>query len=280
MSRLLLIPLLLALCWGGGFALGKQYRERQVAVHGLSARPRALIERPIAVIVSAKESGPFIERVIRSILSQRYPNFRLFYVDDASTDGSFALAQELLSSAHERPIALVQNRSPLGLSANLLRVVETCDDGEIIVLLRGEEELAHEWALQEINNAYADPEVWMTYGAALRFPDYAPILPSTSPLALRSPTPRAFPPPLTFYARLFKQIAPADLTFAGEYADSDAPFLLPLFEMARSHAAPLSSVAALCHAPAPAPIAGLLEHLALQTPYTPLERLFPAGEAQ
>ena len=43
-------------------------------------------------------------------------------------------------------------------------------DEEIVLVLDGDDCLAHENVLKALNKAYADPDVWMTYGNYLDYP--------------------------------------------------------------------------------------------------------------
>ena len=68
----------------------------------------------LTVVVLCYNSGKFAERTIRSILDSTLANIRVICIDDASSDGSLALLQELQS---ELNFELISNQTNLGIPA-------------------------------------------------------------------------------------------------------------------------------------------------------------------
>jgi hypothetical protein len=52
---------------------------------------------------------------------------------------------------------LIRNPVRVGALENLYRCIHTCDDQEIVILLDGDDWLAHPRVLQTLNAVYADP---------------------------------------------------------------------------------------------------------------------------
>jgi hypothetical protein len=57
---------------------------------------------------------------------------------------------------------------------NLYRHIHTCDDQEIVILLDGDDWLAHRRVLQTLNVVYAESHCWMTYGQYTSWPAPVP----------------------------------------------------------------------------------------------------------
>jgi hypothetical protein len=114
--------------------------------------------------------------------------------------------------------------------------VQSCEDHELIVLIDGQDWLAHEWVLSRLNQYYADADLWMTHGQSCEFPSFQKArthsFPSEEFGRFRSISYSAGPLQ-TFYAGLFKNIDEADLISAG--GSSELSYLLPLVELAGEH---------------------------------------------
>ncbi len=69
----------------------------------------------VSVIVAAHQAADTIGRSIRSLLSQTYPELEVVVVDDASTDGTAAVVEEMMSASDQ--IALRRNPTTRGAAA-------------------------------------------------------------------------------------------------------------------------------------------------------------------
>ena len=250
-----------------------------------SPTPYPLKNHPFAIAIIGRNNGAFVSKTLRSVLTQNYDNFRVIYIDDASTDGSFLEASDAIYGSPESShrVLLVQNEKPLGATLNLLRAAENCTDDEILVVVNGEDSLAHEWVLQTLNRYYANADLWMTCGKYLEFPTFAPgpTLPSEN---IRNVS----LPPLhlkTFYAALFKKIPETDLTYQGEFMpdSADLAYMIPLLEMAQGHVQYLDDVLYLVtqHPEKNEELHRLLEISMREKPaYAPLTHLFEGGKCE
>jgi glycosyltransferase involved in cell wall biosynthesis len=99
-----------------------------------------------------------------SIASQRYRNFDVVVVDDASTEpGQWEWIDRYCR--HQGWLAL-RNEQNLGPLAGLVRATEAaeCDDDDIIVHIDGDDRLAHADVLGRLGQIYSRGEVDLTYG--------------------------------------------------------------------------------------------------------------------
>jgi glycosyltransferase involved in cell wall biosynthesis len=200
--------------------------------------PFALKNHPFTILVVGQNNGATIEKTLRSIFSQNYENYRLIYIDDASDDGSFDLARdEIYASDRLTSTTLIQNEKRLGILANIVRAVQSCQDEEIVVVLNGEDWLAHEWVLQRLNAYYADPDLWISLGQSIDFPSYQ-LIPIYE---IKDQTFRAQPICIShlksFYAGLFKKIRPSDFVYSGTFlpACAELAYMTPMLEMGKAH---------------------------------------------
>jgi len=236
MSKLLGAFLFLGAVFGGAFYFGSEQRALAQKDSSLSFQPTLYptVNRSFAVVIIGRNNGAFVEKTLKSVFSQNYLEFRVFYIDNGSDDGSFDLARDLIrESGQEMRVTMLQNEEPLSLPANLNRVVDTCSDPEIIVVVKGEDWLAHEWVLSRLNQYYANPDLWLSFGQYRQYPDYS--LGISQPLAedqLIRHQPFNASHLQTFYAGLFRQIQTLDLLYSTEFA-----YMAPMLEMAKAHTA-------------------------------------------
>ncbi len=192
--------------------------------------PFPVQNRFFTVVIIGRNNGGSVEKTLASVFSQNYENYRVVYIDDASDDGSFDLASDLIAdSGQSMRVAYVTNEERMGELANLSRAVETCGNDEIVVLLKGEDWLAHEWVLQRLNAYYADPDLWIAAGKYCEYPSYAiggPIFLSGDIRKDLSVSPHL----KTFYAGLFKKVQTPEEKNLGEL-----DYMIPMLEMAGAH---------------------------------------------
>lgn len=205
------------------------------------------VNRSFCVVIIGRNNGAYVEKTLESVFAQNYEPFRIVYIDDASDDGSAELARDLIyASRRFTQIHFHQNEQPLGPLANIAKAVQGCADGEIAVLLNGEDWLAHEWVLPCLNQYYADPDLWIAYGSSRIYPTYqlskASYCEDTGK-SVRTQSGASFPLK-TFYAGLFKKISVADFQYKGEYllGATDPAFMFPMLEMAEGHSQALPDV--------------------------------------
>ena len=200
-----------------------------------------LEHKPIVVLIMSYNNLKWYEKNLRSVLEQNYDNFRIIYVDDASNDGMSEKVGEWATK--DKRIQYVRNSMNLGPMANLYHGVHQCQDHEIVVILDGDDWLAHDRVLSRVNEIYANPDTWVTYGSYIYYPSYkkgecSKLIPQEviSKKQLRG-YPWSSSHLRTFYAGLFKQIKLQDFLLDGKFypAACDYASMIPLLEMAGPH---------------------------------------------
>jgi glycosyltransferase involved in cell wall biosynthesis len=201
-------------------------------------------EKSFVVIVPSYNNAPFCEQNLLSILSQQYQNFRVIYIDDASTDETFEKVQAVVErSSLKDKITLIRQTENQGAIKNIYEAVHSCKDDEIVVRVDGDDFLAHPLVLKKLNRVYYDPEIWMTYGNYLDYPAYKqqPQVCQKFPKSIiqghRFRQYKLVTAHLhTFYAGLFKKVAAIDLMKDGKFLPmANLALMIPMLEMAGGH---------------------------------------------
>jgi len=199
-----------------------------------------LEEKPIVVVIASFQNKKLHKKNLNSIFSQKYDNFRVIYTDDCSPDNTGEYVKKYIIKHNlEDRIILIQNKERMGALANDYNAIHSCNDDEIIVIVDGDDWLAHDGVLKLVNEAYASEDVWLTHGKFIHWPANrveplskaypADVIKNNSYRKMNCPLPLR-----TFYTWLFKKIKLQDLTLDGAFfmRTRDAAMMYPLIEMA------------------------------------------------
>jgi glycosyltransferase involved in cell wall biosynthesis len=204
-------------------------------------------ESKFVVLIASYNNATFVEGNVKSALNQNYDNFRIIYVDDASTDGTDrVLAEVLQHSDKAHLVKVIRNKTSqrTALANQYYAIHNEIADDEIVVILDGDDKLSNSEVLAYLDKVYSskDKKIWLTYGQfrgiqsgqvgfcceypkeiieAHAFRKYEHM-----PSHLR-----------TFYAWLFKNIQKEDLMYKGDFfrMTGDLAMMLPMIEMAANH---------------------------------------------
>lgn len=245
MAKVLTFLLLLVAFFTAGFQGTKRFNDwkmKQTAFYEeVHFKPTAypLHDLPFVIVIVGKNNGAWLEKTLHSVFTQNYPHYRLIYIDDGSDDGSYELAHHFLQG---RPnVQLVRNPETMGILLSLNQAIQSCEDREIVVVLQGEDQMAHEWVLNRLNQYYAHPDLWLTYGQYVSGPEFRPGI--CRPFK-KGEEPRSAPfftsHLKTFYAKLFKQIQEEDLKIP--IGSDEMAFMIPMLEMGEGHIAYIPDV--------------------------------------
>lgn len=247
-------------------------------------------EKPFVIVIPSYNNEKYCQQNILSVLGQEYQNFRVIYLDDASTDRTFERVEAIVKdSPLKGRVTLVHREKNVGSVKNLYDAIHSCKDEEIVVRVDGDDFLAHPFVLKYLNKVYADRNVWMTYGNYLDYPSYEQnpkLCEEFPPSVIRSGSFRKYKwvstHLQTFYAGLFKKIDVEHLKKEGAFLSmaGDVALLIPLLEMAKSHVRHIKDVLYLYNRINP--ISDHKKNLQLQSaceghvrslkPYAPLEK--------
>jgi len=206
--------------------------------------------KPFVIIIPSYNNSLWAEKNLRSVFEQKYDNFRVIYINDASTDGTSSQVDQLIHSwGKNHQIEVIDNLANQGAMENIYRSTSLCDPNEIVLVLDGDDWLAHDRVIEKLNEVYANPDVWATWGSYVEYPNYSikHVANFSQPIPLSviqkqnlrkySKNHWCFSQLRTFYAGLFQQLKLQDLIYEGKFVDAanDVAFFIPVLEMAGTH---------------------------------------------
>lgn len=202
-----------------------------------------LPEKPFVIVTASYNNYLWYARNLDSVFNQDYKNYRLIYIDDNSSDGTGMLVRNYISQeGKEELVTLICNEERHGATENIYNAIHSCDKNEIVIILDGDDWLAHNQVLNHLNRIYQDPNVWLTYGQFQWFPNNAPGFAHEVPVSiLKENRIREYSWVTThlrtFYAGLYQQIKKEDLMYEGKFypMTGDLAIMFPLVELAGTH---------------------------------------------
>lgn len=117
----------------------------------------------IKIITPFYNPGDFLEQCVSSIITQKYDNFQVIFIDDCSTDGSF----EKLPRNYDKSIIIKNNIRKTALENIHDAIVNYCEPDDIVVLVDGDDHLPNKNVLSYINDYYNQNDCWVMYGQAI-----------------------------------------------------------------------------------------------------------------
>ena len=213
----------------------------------LRYHPRAMTS--FRIITPAYETARWIGPCVRSVRDQSGVDFRAVVLDDCSTDATFEKAEAAMGG--DARFTLVRGDTRVFQLARRIegirKIAESPDD--VIVLVDGDDWLAHDRVLERLAREYEDPDTWLTYGS---YRSRKPKLTSRLRFWRRRLSTKAFPREvleqrlvryhwwigghlMTFKRFLFDGIKDEDLRDEeGRYfgAGTDLALMFPMMEMA------------------------------------------------
>lgn len=244
-------------------------------------------EKAITVVIPSYNNSSVYKKNLDSLFSQKYSNYRVIYIDDASSDNTGDLVEAYVKEAgFEERVTLIKNNQRCGALKNLYDAIHTCDDDDIIVTYDGDDWFNHDQVLKRVNEAYSGKKtVWLTHGKLRQYPSgdesWCRDIPKKIVEKNLFRTYRCPSHLRTFYAWLFKKIELEDLLYKGEFYPMawDLAMMYPMIEMAGSRHKFIDEVLYIYNATnplndfkqAPNYQASLAAYIRKQPPYLKLE---------
>lgn len=201
------------------------------------------IERPLIVITASYNNASWCDNYFHSLAQQTYQNWILIYIDDNSDDNTLACIQSLAHEYNlEHKINYITNSERKGHLYNQYHAIKKCPPNSIILIVDGDDWLAHEQVFETINHIYQDENIWLTYGQfwylkknkkgfCKPIPKDIVVRNGIREISWRTSHLR------TFYAGLFQQIKLEDLLYKGKFFPkcADVVTMFAMIEMAGTH---------------------------------------------
>jgi hypothetical protein len=198
--------------------------------------------------INSYNNAQFCERNLYSALDQDYPieHYRIVLTCDCCTDNTFELVTNLVNQHPKKQLVkIINNPKRKGAMRNFYEVITNCLPQEIIINLDGDDFMADNQVLTYLNQIYADPNIWLTYGSYKFYPEKCKFKSGV----------KAYPKQIiaqgdfrkldfvathlrTYYAWLFQKIDPQDFKDCNNNffeVACDLAIMYPMLEMAREH---------------------------------------------
>ena len=122
------------------------------------------MEQELKIVIPFYNAESYIEKCLLSVLTQKYDNFHIILINDASTDKSDEIIQGYLSDK----ITYIKNETRMGAMYNHQNAVfNFCNPNDIVVQVDGDDMLYNKNVLSYINDVYYLYDCWMMYGQAI-----------------------------------------------------------------------------------------------------------------
>lgn len=197
----------------------------------------------LLVFTGSYNNVRWIDRYVRSLASQDYRHWKCVYVNDASSDQTSALIKKTVKKYKvDNHFKIIDNPTRHGLVDNMFTYLNKISGKYVVVIIDGDDFLAHKRVFSRIAKAYKNPKTWTTYG------NYKAVPKNIEHKSLCHPIPKKIKDPLffrkspwftshlrTFYAKLFHKIKKEDLQENGQFFQTagDVATMLPILEMSR-----------------------------------------------
>ena len=122
------------------------------------------MDNKFTIITPSYNNVDWVETNLASVLNQTYTNYRVIYIDDASTDGTYDKVKSIVGDLPNWKV--IRNEENKGAAYNYNESAKALfpDDDEILVHLDGDDWLYDEYVLENLNKFYNEKDCWMTYG--------------------------------------------------------------------------------------------------------------------
>jgi glycosyltransferase involved in cell wall biosynthesis len=115
------------------------------------------MQNNFAIIVPVYNAEKWIGQCLESIITQDYPYYKLYVIDDHSTDQTW----DIIKSYN---VYCKRNRVRIGALANLVQGINQFNKNDIIVTVDGDDYLADDYVLSYLNTVYQN-NICLTYGS-------------------------------------------------------------------------------------------------------------------
>jgi glycosyltransferase involved in cell wall biosynthesis len=117
----------------------------------------------INFVVCLWNAEKYVKNCIRTLKSQLDKDFKVYIIDDVSTDNTVEIIKSLIVG--DNRFNLIVNSEKKFKLKNLDELITTFDDDDIIIELDGDDFLLTTDVVSDIRNIYSDGNVWLTNGS-------------------------------------------------------------------------------------------------------------------
>ena len=117
----------------------------------------------INFVVCVWNAEKYIKNCIRTLKSQQDRDFKVFIIDDVSTDNTVEITKSLI--VDDNRFNLIINTEKKFKLKNLDELIPTFDDDDIVIELDGDDFLLNSDVVYDIRKIYSEGDVWLTNGS-------------------------------------------------------------------------------------------------------------------
>ena len=186
----------------------------------------------IKVVSCFWNAEKYIGKCVESLQMQKFKDFKVYFIDDMSTDNSVSKIKKLIDG--DIRFELIINKEKKFKLRNLDELIRTFDDDDVVIELDGDDWLYLPTVLDEIDKTYQDSSVWITNGSFMYSNGSRGFSTKCVPLTIRKDAFR-FSHLRTWKSFLWKNIPIENFKETnGEYFKSgaDVAYTFPLLELA------------------------------------------------
>lgn len=209
-----------------------------LSTFGAAARQEPF-KAEFVILVPSYNNEKYAARNLESLVHQKTAlPYSIVCIDDCSQDRTGAIMDEYADKYSF--IKVIHNKKRMGAMANIYNGVhQHCKNHQVVILVDGDDFAPHNLILERLEQEYADPQLWMTYGQFIFYPSSQWGTTYEIPRsALEKKEVRTLVYVAqhlrTFKAALFKKIRKEDLMYNGEFLamNADMACMIPMLEMA------------------------------------------------
>jgi glycosyltransferase involved in cell wall biosynthesis len=128
------------------------------------------MNRHFKIVIPFYNVEDWIRRTVLSVKHQNYESFQCIMINDLSTDNTVDLITKEIEG--DDRFMLIQNKEKKYPFENIKTALETTspDKEDVVVILHGDDWLAHGRVLSVLNEKYKKKDCWMTYGSYVEYP--------------------------------------------------------------------------------------------------------------
>jgi glycosyltransferase involved in cell wall biosynthesis len=117
----------------------------------------------IKFVVCVWNAEKYIKNCIKTLKSQIDVDFKVFIIDDVSTDNTVETIKSLI--VDDNRFDLIVNTEKKFKLKNLDELITTFDNDDIVIELDGDDFLLNTDVVSDIRDIYSDGQVWLTNGS-------------------------------------------------------------------------------------------------------------------
>jgi len=117
----------------------------------------------INFVVCVWNAEKYFKNCIKTLKSQSDKDFKVFIIDDISTDNTVEIIKSLI--VDDNRFNLIVNSEKKFKLKNLDELITTFDDEDIVIELDGDDFLLNTDVVSDIRTIYSDGQVWLTNGS-------------------------------------------------------------------------------------------------------------------